>query len=62
MGMHSLRRFLGHVHVVSLESPAAEVPEWAEAGHGDACALPGMPTSLIAYRTGAGELVPPGDR
>jgi hypothetical protein len=28
------------VHVVNLEPPPAEVPEWAETDHGDACALP----------------------
>ena len=29
-----------HVHVVNLESPPSELPEWAEVDHGDACALP----------------------
>jgi hypothetical protein len=29
-----------HVHVVNLEPPPAEVPDWAEIDHGDACALP----------------------
>jgi hypothetical protein len=29
-----------HVHVVNLESAPAELPDWAEADHGDACALP----------------------
>jgi hypothetical protein len=28
------------VHVVNLEPPPAEIPEWAEVDHGDACALP----------------------
>ncbi|MEV4760627.1 class I SAM-dependent methyltransferase [Micromonospora sp. NPDC049559] len=29
-----------HVHVLNLETPPAEVPEWAEVDHVDACALP----------------------
>lgn len=29
-----------HVHVVNLEPVPAELPDWAEADHGDACALP----------------------
>lgn len=29
-----------HVHVVNLEPTPAEVPEWAEVDHGDACELP----------------------
>jgi hypothetical protein len=29
-----------HVHVVNLEPPSAEIPDWAEVDHGDACALP----------------------
>ncbi len=29
-----------HVHVVNLEPVPAEVPDWAEIDHGDACALP----------------------
>ena len=29
-----------HVHVVNLEEAPAEIPEWAEISHGDACALP----------------------
>lgn len=29
-----------HVHVVNLEPPPAEIPEWAEVDHGDACSLP----------------------
>ena len=29
-----------HVHVVNLEQPPAEVPDWIEVDHGDACALP----------------------
>lgn len=29
-----------HVHVVNLEPLPAEVPEWAEIDHGDACSLP----------------------
>lgn len=28
------------VHVVNLESPPAEMPDWARVEHGDACALP----------------------
>ena len=28
------------VHVVNLEPPPAEIPDWAEVNHGDACALP----------------------
>jgi hypothetical protein len=29
-----------HVHIVNLESEAAEIPPWAEVDHGDACQLP----------------------
>jgi hypothetical protein len=29
-----------HVHVVNLEPPPSEVPEWAELDHGNACSLP----------------------
>jgi hypothetical protein len=29
-----------HVHVVNLEPPATDVPEWIEVTYGDACALP----------------------
>lgn len=29
-----------HVHVVNLEAPPAQVPDWAEVDHGDACQLP----------------------
>jgi hypothetical protein len=29
-----------HVHVVNLEPTPADLPDWAEADHGDACALP----------------------
>ena len=29
-----------HVHVVNLEDAPAEIPEWAEVSHGDACQLP----------------------
>jgi hypothetical protein len=30
-----------HVHVVNLEPPPSEIPQWAEADHADACDLPG---------------------
>jgi hypothetical protein len=29
-----------HVHVVNLEPVPTDIPDWAEADHGDACALP----------------------
>lgn len=29
-----------HLHVVNLEAPAADIPDWAEVDHGDACNLP----------------------
>ncbi|HEV8567048.1 MAG TPA: class I SAM-dependent methyltransferase [Actinoplanes sp.] len=29
-----------HVHVVNLEPPPTDLPDWAEVDHGDACALP----------------------
>ena len=29
-----------HVHVVNLEEPPKEIPEWAEFNQGDACDLP----------------------
>jgi hypothetical protein len=29
-----------HVHVVNLEGPTSDVPDWAEVDHGDACRLP----------------------
>lgn len=29
-----------HVHIVNLEPPDAEIPEWAEVDHADACDLP----------------------
>ena len=29
-----------HVHVVNLEAPPADLPDWAEVDHGDACQLP----------------------
>jgi hypothetical protein len=29
-----------HVHVVNLEPPPAEIPDWAEVDYGDPCALP----------------------
>lgn len=29
-----------HVHVVNLEQPPTNLPEWVEVDHGDACALP----------------------
>ena len=29
-----------HVHVVNLEKPPDEIPDWAEVDHADACALP----------------------
>jgi hypothetical protein len=29
-----------HVHLVNLEQPPSDLPQWAEADHADACALP----------------------